>query len=72
MAGAKSDLYETEEVSEEEGKKFAKEINAIFKLVSANTNSGIDDLFESLAKIYLNIKSKQKFGCTNILIFVKI
>ena len=54
VVGNKSDLYENEQVSDEEGKKFAKEINAIFKLTSALSNTGIDRLFETIGKKILN------------------
>ena len=54
VVGNKSDLYENEQVSDEEGKKFAKEINAIFKLTSALSNTGIDRLFESIGKKILD------------------
>ena len=35
IVGNKSDLYENEQVTDEEGQKFAEEINAIFKRTSA-------------------------------------
>ena len=54
VVGNKSDLYENEQVSDKEGKKFAKEINAIFKLTSALSNNGIDRLFEAIGKKILN------------------
>ena len=48
-------MYYNENVSEEEGKEFAKEINAIFiNSVSAQNNSGIKELFESVAKATLD------------------
>ena len=51
VVGSKSDLIEEEEevVSEEEAKKFAKEKNAIFKLVSSKEDpEGINNLFDTL------------------------
>ena len=51
VVGSKSDLIEEEEevVSEEEAKKFAKEKNAIFKLVSSKEDpDGINNLFDTL------------------------
>jgi len=57
VVGNKSDLYEYEEVTEEEGLAFAKEINAIFKTVSAKTGAGINDLFYTIGKQFL-----QKLG----------
>ena len=51
VIGSKSDLIEEEEevISEEEAKKFAKEKNAIFKLVSSKEDpEGINNLFDTL------------------------
>jgi small GTP-binding protein len=51
VVGSKSDLIneEEEEVSEDEAKKFAKERNAIFKLVSSKEDPvGINNLFDRL------------------------
>jgi len=45
IAANKSDLYENEEVNEEEARKFAHEIGAIFFVTSALNSSGIDQLF---------------------------
>ena len=46
IAANKSDLYNNEQVKPNEGKAFAKEIGAIFKVVSALTGDGIVDLFK--------------------------
>ena len=54
LIGNKIDKYLEEEVSEEEGKKFAKEINAVFKRTSALNGTGIEDLFEELVDKYLS------------------
>jgi len=54
VAGNKSDLYEKEEVSEQEARDFAKSIGAIFCLTSAQNNSGINELFRDLSKKYLH------------------
>ena len=49
IVGSKSDLIDKEDIPEEEGKKFAEEKNAIFKLVSAKQDpEGINKLFDSL------------------------
>ena len=53
IAGNKCDLFQDEEVPEEEGKKFAKEIGAIFQLTSCKESIGIDDLFYECGKKYL-------------------
>lgn len=51
MAANKSDLYHDEEVSEQEGMKLAKEINAIYQQTSAKSDSGsIDELFINIGK----------------------
>ena len=57
VAGNKSDLYEKEEVSEQEAREFAKSIGAIFCLTSAQSNSGIEELFEEMGKKFLDPNS---------------
>lgn len=47
-------MYEIEEVSETEGKTLAKENGAIFKLTSAKHSTGIEQLFEIIAKRFVN------------------
>ena len=54
IAGNKADLYDKEDVPEDEARAFAKDIGAIFKLTSAQNNSGIDELFNDLAIKYLD------------------
>ena len=46
IAGNKCDLFGEEDVDEEEVKKFAKSIGAVFKLTSCKECIGIDELFE--------------------------
>ena len=58
VVGNKSDLFIEEQITEDEGKQYAKEINAIFMLTSAKTGDAIDILFESLAKKYLSPENK--------------
>ena len=53
VAGNKCDLFQEEQVSEEEGKKFAKSIGAVFHLTSCKESIGIDELFEECGKKYL-------------------
>ena len=48
IVGNKCDLFEEEEVSQEDGKHFGESINAIFKVVSAKEGIGIDKLFEEI------------------------
>ena len=45
IAANKSDLIEKEEISENEAREYAKEIKAIFRVTSASTSSGIEELF---------------------------
>ena len=64
VAGNKCDLFQQEQVTEEEGKKFAKNIGAVFHLTSCKESIGIDELFEECGKKYLEmnklIDSKEK------------
>ena len=49
VIGSKSDLIREEIVSEEDGRKFAEERNAIFKLVSSKVDpEGINNLFDTI------------------------
>ena len=54
LVANKIDLYQDEQVSNDEGKKYADEINAIFQNTSALSNSGIDKLFENLGKKFID------------------
>ena len=56
VVGNKCDLFEEEQVSEEDGRKFAEEINAKFFLVSAKSGVNINTMFESLIEEYLGEK----------------
>ena len=58
IAGNKCDLYEYEDVSEKEARDFAKSIDAVFYLTSAQSNTGITELFEDLGKKYLGQNSQ--------------
>ena len=46
----KIDLYQDQKVSNNDGKAFADEINAIFQTTSALSNAGINTLFENIGK----------------------
>jgi small GTP-binding protein len=50
----KSDLYESSQVSDEEGKAFAKSINGIFQSTSAKSNTGISTLFDNIGHRYFD------------------
>ena len=54
LAGNKKDLFQEEEITEEEGEEKAKEIGALFKLTSAKTGLGIEDFFKILLEEYVN------------------
>ena len=64
IAGNKCDLFQEEEVPEEEVKQFAKSIGAIFKPTSCKENIGVDELFKECGKKYLEsndlVKIKKK------------
>ena len=53
IVGNKCDLFDIEQVKEEEGKEFAKEIGAIFKLTSCSDNIGIQELFKAIGTKFL-------------------
>ena len=55
IAGNKCDLFQEEQVSEEEGRNFAKSIGAVFQLTSCKESIGIDELFKECGKKYLEI-----------------
>ena len=54
LIGNKVDRYLEETVSEEEGKKFAEKINAVYKRTSALKGIGLDDLFNELIDKFLS------------------
>ena len=60
IVGNKSDLYEQEEVSENEAREFAQSIGAIFALTSAKMNTGVDALFKDAGNKYLDPSFQQK------------
>ena len=60
VAGNKNDLYLSQEITEEFGKQYAEENNAIFSLLSAKDNKvGIDEYITKLVKEYLEIKKNK-------------
>ena len=60
IAGNKDDMYENEEVDENEAKQLANELNAIFQKTSAKESNGIEDLFTKIGEKFLNPKSGDK------------
>ena len=59
LAGNKNDMYENEEVEENEGKQLAKELGAIFQKKSAKESTGVEDLFLNIGKRFVNPNSKE-------------
>ncbi len=55
-------MYENEEVDDDEGKKLAKELGAIFQGTSAKESTGVEDLFLEIAKRFINPNSQQSGG----------
>ena len=53
LAGNKNDMYEHEEVEENEGKDLAKELGAIFQKTSAKESTGVEDLFVKIGKKFI-------------------
>ena len=60
LVGNKSDLYEKEVVNEEEARQYANEINSLYKLVSAQTGEGIEDIFKMVGERLLTEEFLQK------------
>ena len=59
LAGNKNDMYEHEEVEENEGKDLAKSLGAIFQKTSAKESTGVEDLFTKIGKKFLNPNSTE-------------
>ena len=62
IVGNKCDLYEDEEVEENEANSFSDKIGAKFFLVSAKNGDAIEDMFKNLADLYLNPDFKDKLN----------
>ena len=61
IVGNKKDLYDHEQVTEDQGKKFAKEKNAKFKLSSAKEDPlNFNEFLEELFKEFIDTKKKLK------------
>ena len=54
LAANKSDCYENEEISLEEGQDLAKQINSIFMSTSAKLKHGIEELFQIIGQKLIN------------------
>ena len=60
IVGNKCDLYDDEAVPENEARKYAKSINAIYALTSAQNNFGISELFKNIGNKYLDPNFQEK------------
>ena len=58
LVGNKADLFEQEQVKEEEAKEYASSINAEFYLTSAKNNIRITELFVQCGKKFIDPDSK--------------
>ena len=54
LVGNKDDMYQFEEISNDEGIAFSKELNSIYKRTSAKSGEGIDELFKLIGKKFLD------------------
>ena len=59
MAANKSDLFDKEQVPEAVARAYASEIGAVFKLTSACTAAGIEELFKSIGCKFLDPNYKE-------------
>ena len=62
IVGNKSDLYEHEEVNDDEVKEYCKNINALHKQTSAQTGEGIQDLFDTIGSKILTPENIEAFN----------
>ena len=62
IAGNKADMFDKEEVSEQEARDFANKIGAQFRLTSAFENTGIDELFLSVVHKFLDPSFQDTIG----------
>ncbi len=72
IAGNKFDLFSIEEITEEEGRKFAKEIGAFFYLTSAKESVGIEDLFREVGKKFIENKNNNSYNNDDNLVNSKL
>ena len=54
LVGNKSDMFDKERIDEEEVKKYAESIGAIFHKTSAKSNSSVEELFKIVGKQFLD------------------
>ena len=52
-------MYENEKVDEDDAKKLASDLKAIFQKTSAKESTGVEDLFVKIGKKFLNPNSDE-------------
>ena len=60
LAGNKNDMYEHEEVEENEGKDLAKELGAIFQKTSAKESTNVSDAFVAMTREIIKSQGNKK------------
>ncbi len=58
-------MYQFEEITNDEGIAFAKEIDSIYRRTSAKSGEGIDELFRLVGQKFLNPNSINTTNMTN-------
>ena len=65
LVGNKDDMYQFEEITNDEGIAFSKEIDSIYRRTSAKSGEGIDELFRLVGQKFLNPNSINTTNMTN-------
>ena len=60
IAGNKSDLYEEQKVTSDEGQNYAKSINAIFGEISAMDHESVENFFDQIINTYYDKIKKEE------------
>ena len=58
-------MYQFEEITNDEGMAFSKEIDSIYRRTSAKSGEGIDELFRLVGQKFLNPNSINTTNMTN-------
>ena len=62
VVGNKNDQYENEQVKKDITEKYAKSINAKYRIVSALEGSGIDELFDCVGRSFFIKDDEEEKG----------
>ena len=62
VVGNKNDQYENEQVKKDITEKYAKSINAKYRIVSALKGSGIDELFDCVGRSFFIKDDEEEKG----------